>query len=97
MAGRDLEVSVAASGDRVQMRPVRFAPGASRANTSRDRDIETAWCGDFVLKGLNADFAVERALPVGSPVMVVVEDVVPEDRRDEPPAVPRTHTIKPAS
>lgn len=93
-----VEVSIPATGHRVQIRPVRFASGSSAPDHSCDRDIETAWCGDFdqmreVLKGLEANMTIERAMPVGATaVMVIADETAPRDDRIATPSSHRTTT-----
>ncbi len=81
-----LEVSGGTDNERLQLRPVRFAEPGTTGDASRDRDIETIWCGDFdrlreSLAKLDADVAVEKAMPIGAtPVMVVEQAPVETDR-----------------
>lgn len=69
--GYGVEVSGAADGRQFQMRPVAFtAPGAP-ADTARDRDAETIWCGQVseLSKALTASgsgMEIVRALPIGA-------------------------------
>lgn len=69
--GYGIEVSGAADGRQFQMRPVAFtAPGAP-ADTARDRDAETIWCGQVseLSKSLTASgsgMEIVRALPIGA-------------------------------
>lgn len=69
--GYGVEVSGAADGRQFQMRPVAFtAPGAP-ADTARDRDAETIWCGQVseLSKSLTASgsgIEIVRALPIGA-------------------------------
>ena len=93
-----VEIAGGAAGERLQLRPVRFAPAGSTGDASKDRDIETIWCGDFDklrdgLGTLDADLAVERALPVGAtPVMVVEQADATDARRTSTPAPRRTRS-----
>ena len=93
-----VEIAGGAAGERLQLRPVRFAPAGSTGDASKDRDIETIWCGDFDklrdgLGKLDADMAIERALPVGAtPVMVVEQADATDARRTSTPAPRRTRS-----
>jgi hypothetical protein len=65
--GYGVEVGGRADNGRLQVRAVALAPGRDR---SRDRDIETLWCGDFgrlqsLLHDQGTDLVVEPALGVG--------------------------------
>jgi hypothetical protein len=90
-----VELAGGAASERLQFRPVRFAAQGSEGDTTKDRDIETIWCGDFDrlrqrLVALDADMAIERALPVGAtPVMVVGQSTAKDSRRDAAPAPTR--------
>ncbi len=93
-----LEVSGGTANERLQLRPVRFAVPGTTGDASRDRDIETIWCGDFdrlqdSLAKLDADVAVERAMPVGAtPVMVVEQAPEETDRGRTAPTPGRTRS-----
>ncbi len=93
-----LEVSGGMANDRLQLRPVRFAAPGTTGDASRDRDIETIWCGDFdrlreSLAKLDADVATERAMPVGAtPVMVVEQAPEETDRGRTAPTPGRTRS-----
>ncbi len=69
--GFGLEISGPPEAQRLQMRVVAFAyPGALR-DSSRDRDIELQWCGDFsklqsALGDIGGEIAIERSLAVGA-------------------------------
>ena len=77
--GFGLEVSGPSAGERLQMRVVAFAlPGAAR-DSSRDRDIELEWCGNFeklqdALGKVGSDIAIERSQAVGVVPLKVVSD-----------------------
>jgi len=65
--GYGVEVGGQADGGRLQVRAVALAADRDR---SRDRDIETLWCGEFgrlqaLLHGQGTELVVERALGVG--------------------------------
>lgn len=81
-----LEVSGGTANERVQLRPVRFAAPGTAVDPSRDRDIETIWCGDFdrlreSLAKLDADVAIEKAMAIGAtPVMVVEQAILDAER-----------------
>lgn len=81
-----LEVSGGTANERVQLRPVRFASPGTTGDASRDRDIETIWCGDFdrlreSLAKLDADVAIEKAMAIGAtPVMVVEQAILDAER-----------------
>lgn len=65
-----VEISGDPAGARLQMRVVAFGEEAG-ADTSRDQDAETQWCGDVAtlqstLAVSGGGFVIERALPVGA-------------------------------
>ncbi|WP_312237776.1 hypothetical protein [Stenotrophomonas sp.] len=65
--GYGVEVGGQADGGRLQVRAVALAADRDR---SRDRDIETLWCGEFgrlqaLLHAQGTELVVERALGVG--------------------------------
>ena len=65
--------------DLLQVRAVAFGNSTETRETSRDRDIETIWCGEFErLQSLIAKdgghLAIEQARPVGQFPLKVVED-----------------------
>ncbi len=81
-ASPDYGVEIAGGqADKVQVRVVSFGTPGEARDTSRDRDMETIWCGDF--GRLQASFAakgtglvIEKALAVGeAPVKVISGDV----------------------
>jgi hypothetical protein len=83
-----LEVSGGTANERVQLRPVRFAAPGATGDASRDRDIETIWCSDFdrlreSLARLDADVALEKAMPIGATPVMVVEQATQEAGRGE--------------
>jgi hypothetical protein len=66
-----VEVSAAAGGGRVQMRPVAFQAGAREPDPARDKDAETIWCGDVSalqdsLSALGGELIIERSTPIGA-------------------------------
>jgi hypothetical protein len=66
-----VEVSSAAGGGRVQMRPVAFQAGAREPDPARDKDAETIWCGDVSalqdsLNALGGKLLIERSTPIGA-------------------------------
>lgn len=69
--GYGVEVSGAADGRQFQMRPVAFAAPGEPADTSRDRDAETIWCGQAselsrALAAGGGGMEIVRSLPVGA-------------------------------
>jgi len=59
------------TADRIQMRAVVFESADGALDAARDRDAETLWCGDVGklrerLAEKGADFAIERALEIGT-------------------------------
>jgi hypothetical protein len=79
-ANHDYGVELTGGGDaaNIQMRVV--TSNGSARTTTRDRDAETIWCGDVdklrqALSLAGADFAIERALPIGAaPLKVVLQE-----------------------
>jgi len=75
--GFGLEVSGPPEAQRLQMRVVAFgSPGAPR-DSSRDRDIELQWCGDFdklqdVLGRVGGEIAIERSIAAGAQPLKVI-------------------------
>lgn len=69
--GFGLEVSGPPEAQRLQMRVVAFgSPGVPR-DSSRDRDIELQWCGDFdklqdMLGHVGGEIAIERSVAAGA-------------------------------
>ncbi len=65
---------------------VSFRKLSTTGDASRDRDIETIWCGDFdrlreSLAKLDADVAIEKAMAIGAtPVMVVEQAILDAER-----------------
>ncbi|MDC7718631.1 hypothetical protein PQU95_15595 [Vogesella sp. DC21W] len=83
LPGYGVEIGGNTEGERLQVRAVAFS---ANRDTSRDRDVETIWCGEF--SKLQSDLAesggglnLERALPVGSAPLKIVSTV--EDGYEE--------------
>lgn len=77
--GYGVELSGGSKSDLLQVRAVAFGNSTETRDTSRDRDIETIWCGEFErLQSLIAmdggHLAIEHARPVGQFPLKVVED-----------------------
>jgi hypothetical protein len=77
--GYGVELSGGSKSDLLQVRAVAFGHSTETRDTSRDRDIETIWCGEFErLQSLIAKdgghLAIEHARPVGQFPLKVVED-----------------------
>jgi hypothetical protein len=77
--GYGVELSGGSKSDLLQVRAVAFGNSTETRDTSRDRDIETIWCGEFErLQSLIAKdgghLAIEHARPVGQFPLKVVED-----------------------
>jgi len=77
--GYGVELSGGSKSDLLQVRAVAFGNSTETRDTSRDRDIETIWCGEFErLQSLIAKdgghLAIEYARPVGQFPLKVVED-----------------------
>jgi hypothetical protein len=77
--GYGVELSGGSKSDLLQVRAVAFGNSTEKRDTSRDRDIETIWCGEFErLQSLIAKdgghLAIEHARPVGQFPLKVVED-----------------------
>jgi hypothetical protein len=77
--GYGVELSGGSKSDLLQVRAVAFGDSTETRDTSRDRDIETIWCGEFErLQSLIAKdgghLAIEHARPVGQFPLKVVED-----------------------
>jgi hypothetical protein len=78
-----VELASAPDATRLQVRAVAFE---GDRDTSRDRDVETLWCGDFgKLQGLLAaqggSIAIEKALAVGAMPLKTVD--APLEQRAE--------------
>lgn len=76
--GFGLEVSGPPEAQRLQMRVVAFASLGGPRDSSRDRDIELQWCGDFdklkeMLGRVGGEIAIERSAPAGDQPLKVVE------------------------
>lgn len=84
IVGRDVS-------DRLQMRVVSFGEGP--VDGVRDRDAETAWCGDVAqleaaLAGLGGSLVIERATPIGTgPVKRVASSASFDTQAREGPAL----------
>jgi hypothetical protein len=79
--GYGVELSGGSRSDLLQVRAVAFGNSTEPRDTSRDRDIETIWCGEFErLQSLIAkdggSLAVEHARPVGQFPLKLVEDAL---------------------
>jgi hypothetical protein len=77
--GYGVELSGGSKSDLLQVRAVAFGNSADVRDTTRDRDIETIWCGEFTrLQSLIAkdggSLAIEHARPIGQFPRKVVED-----------------------
>jgi hypothetical protein len=77
--GYGVELSGGSQSELLQVRAVAFGKSTETRDTSRDRDIETIWCGEFErLQSLMAkdggSLAVEQARPVGQFPLKLVED-----------------------
>lgn len=82
--GYGVEVGGSADTGRLQVRAVALT---RERDTTRDRDIETLWCGDFTrLQALLEDqgdaLLIERALAVGEVPLKEVEHSEPETARE---------------
>jgi hypothetical protein len=77
--GYGVELSGGSKSDLLQVRAVAFGNSTETRDTSRDRDIETIWCGEFErLQSLVAKdgghLTIEHARPAGQFPLKVVED-----------------------
>jgi hypothetical protein len=77
--GYGVELSGGSKSDLLQVRAVAFGNSTDARDTSRDRDIETIWCGEFGrLQSLIAkdggSLAIEHARPIGQFPLKLVED-----------------------
>jgi hypothetical protein len=77
--GYGVELSGGSQSDLLQVRAVAFGNSTEMRDISRDRDIETIWCGEFErLQSLIAKdgghLAIEHARPIGQFPLKVVED-----------------------
>jgi hypothetical protein len=77
--GYGVELSGGSKSDLLQVRAVAFGNSTDTRDTSRDRDIETIWCGEFErLQSLIAkdggSLAIEHARPIGQFPLKLVED-----------------------
>jgi hypothetical protein len=92
-----LDRSRPAQSDLLQVRAVAFGSSTEQRDASRDRDIETIWCGEFErLQSLIAkdggSLAIEHARPVGQFPLKVVEDRFSTNETD---AVLETRYLQP--
>lgn len=76
--GFGLEVSGPLEAQRLQMRVVAFSAHGGSRDTSRDRDIELQWCGDFdrlreLLARVGGEMVIERSAAAGTQPLKVVE------------------------
>jgi len=90
-------VELSGGGDLLQVRAVGIGGSAEARDTSRDRDMEEIWCGEFErLKALVAkaggSVAIESARPVGQFPLKVVHD---PNARHEIEAIGRSHRSLP--
>ena len=77
--GYGVELAGGAQSDLLQVRAVAFGNSIEPRDASRDRDIETIWCGEFErLQSLVAkdggSLAIDHARPVGQFPLKLVED-----------------------
>jgi hypothetical protein len=77
--GYGVELSGGSKSNLLQVRAVAFGNSTDARDTSRDRDIETIWCGEFErLQSLIAkdggSLAIEHAHPIGRFPLKLVED-----------------------
>jgi hypothetical protein len=82
--GYGVELSGGTQSDRLQVRAVGFGSPQMARNTARDRDIETAWCGEFeklqaLLAGSGGRLEIETALPPGAVPIKLVSDPTGRD------------------
>lgn len=87
--GYGVEVNGAADGRQFQMRPVAFAAPGQPADTSRDRDAETIWCGQAselskALAASGGGMEIVRSLPIGATPLkrIVATDHVAVDEAE---------------
>ena len=81
--GYGVELSGGSKSDLLQVRAVAFGNSTETRDASRDRDIETIWCGEFErLQSLIAKdgglLSLESAHPIGQFPLKVVEDSATE-------------------
>jgi hypothetical protein len=77
--GYGVELAGGSKSDLLQVRAIAFGNSTETRDTSRDRDIETIWCGEFErLQSLMAKdggrLSLESAHPIGHFPLKVVED-----------------------
>jgi hypothetical protein len=92
--GYGVELSGGSQSDLLQVRAVAFGNSTDTRDMSRDRDIETIWCGEFErLQSLIAKdgghLAIEHARPIGQFPLKVVEDQQRTDRDNDAVKVAR--------
>jgi hypothetical protein len=92
--GYGVELSGGSKSGLLQVRAVAFGHSTETRDTSRDRDIETIWCGEFErLQSLIAkdggSLAIEHARPIGQFPLKLVEDNSSPDGGNEGVAKPR--------
>jgi len=78
-AGYGLEVGGGVGSPRMQMRTVAFRSAGTPADTARDQDAETIWCGELAtleaqLAAVGGGLVIERRLPVGATPVKVITD-----------------------
>jgi hypothetical protein len=77
--GYGVELSGGSKSDLLQVRAVGIGVSAEARDASRDRDLETIWCGEFdrlkaqVAKA-GGDVSIEFARPVGQFPLKIVSD-----------------------
>ena len=96
--GFGLEMSGSPEENRLQVRVVAFGQPGNPRDKSRDRDIETQWCGDLdrlkkTLADAGGEIAVERALVAGAAPLKIIEDEAQKDRSIGAEAAPRQRQI----
>lgn len=75
--GFGLEVSGPPEAQRLQVRVVAFGSPGSPRDSSRDRDVELQWCGDFdklqdMLGRVGTEIAIERSVAAGAQPLKVI-------------------------
>lgn len=75
--GFGLEVSGPPEAQRLQMRVVAFGSSGVPRDSSRDRDIELQWCGDFdklqdMLGRVGGEISIERSVAAGARPLKVI-------------------------
>jgi hypothetical protein len=92
--GYGVELSGGSKSDLLQVRAVAFGDSTDTRDASRDRDIETIWCGEFErLQSLIAkdggSLAIAHARPIGQFPLKLVEDKTWAARDNEEVTKPR--------